>query len=230
MSIFKRHLLLSLAFVTPLFLHASGFGLSVPINLTETESSSHDSSLAESVDEYKPSSGLGFVYDTNIGQNRQFSYRLNLEYSLADIDTTNRLSNPDFSKHKYSVINTFGFSIYDSPKLRFWAGPRILVQYEHISSHLLTTNNYGAGLGAVIGINVHVTKKISLGADLDYHGVFMFGGESSKQSPTDSTDYAFNVVTNKGATARLFLLLRVGETYEQKKPALTDTSAIDNSL
>ena len=221
----------------PLLLQAAGMGISVPYNITETERINYSNvNLHYTTYEYKPSTGLGFVFDTNIGKDKDFSYRLNLEYSLADIDNSSRLYSSDFSKHKYSVINTFGFSVYHSRYIRFWAGPRVLIQYEHISSssNLRNQNTYGFGLGVATGLNVHLGPKVSLGADIDYHAVYMFGGENYRTydgtTTGDTTHYTVIAGSNKGATARVYLLLRFGEQYEQNRPKSQTESVIDYSL
>ena len=207
-------------------------GITIPYNITETERISYSNvNLHNTTYEYKPSSGLGFVFDTNVGKERDFSYRLNLEYSLADIDNSSRLISSSFSKHKYSIVNTFGFSVYHSRYVRFWAGPRLLIQYEHMSSssNIRNQNSYGIGLGAATGLNVHLGPKVSLGADIDYHGVYMFGGENYQTSDGIS-HYTALAGSNKGATARVYLLIRIGERYEQNTNRPQVESVIDYSL
>lgn len=226
----SKSTLFAIALALPLLLQAAGMGISVPYNFNESERISYSSfDLHQTTFEYKPSTGLGFLFDTNIGKDRDFSYRLNLEYSLADIESSSRPYTGSFSKHKYSIINTFGFSIYHSPYIRLWVGPRVLIQYEHISnaSEISRQNSYGFGFGAVTGLNVHLGPKVSLGADIDYHGLYLFGGESYHIADQDY--YSVIAGRNKGATARFYLMLRIGETYEQnsKKPA---ESVIDYSL
>ncbi len=222
---------LSLALLLPIFGHAAGMGISVPYNITENERISYSSyDLHQTTFEYKPSTGLGFLFDTNIGKDKDFSYRLNLEYSLADIESSSRPYSDSFSKHKYSIINTFGFSIYHSPYIRFWVGPRILIQYEHVSSNaeIRRQNSYGFGFGVATGLNIHLGPKVSLGADIDYHGLYMIGGESYHIGNQDY--YSVTAGRNKGATARFFLMLRIGETYEQNSRKKQTESVIDYSL
>jgi len=212
-------------------------GISIPYNISETERISYSNvNLEKTTYEYQPSTGLGIVFDTNIGKNRDFSYRLDFEYSMADLDTSSRPLSSTFSKHKYSIVNTFGFSVYHSPHLRFWAGPRLIVQYEHVSSssNIRTQNTYGLGVGLATGVNVHLGPKVSLGLDIDYHGVSMFGGEYYRTydgSVTGDTTY-YTVVggTNKGSTARFYFLLRFGESYDEKGADRADDSVIDHTL
>ena len=214
--------LLTVALVVPQLLLASGFGFSIPANITEKEHIYYATDCLENATyDYKPSTGLGFVYDTNIGSTKVFSYRLNAEYSIADLDSSSRVLYDNVSKHKYSIINTFGFALYRSEYMRFWVGPRVLVQFEHISTDadIRRQNNYGGGFAFATGLNVHVAQSVSLGADIDYHAVYMLGGESYH---TSSTQYTLTSGTNKGVTARLYLLFRFGENYKD--------SVIDDTL
>ena len=230
-----KHLIGSL--LLPLLLQAGAIGLSVPINIIETERISYsDADLPRATYEYKPSLGLGFVFDTNVGKDKDFNYRLNLEYSLAKLDSSSRLYSDSFSKHKYSIVNTFGFSVYHSQNVRFWVGPRVLIQWQHMSSStsIQSQNNYGIGLAAATGLNVMLNKKLALGFDVDFHDVWMLGGENYKNydgaTIGDTSYYTVTAGTNKGLTARLYLFIRIGEQYEQnKKPAQVD-SIIDPTL
>ena len=232
----NRHTLF-FSILLPLLGQAAGMGISIPFNITETERISYSNvNLERTTYEYKPSTGLGFVFDTNIGKDKDFSYRLNLEYSLADLDDSSRLYSSSFSKHKYSIVNTFGFSVYHSRYVRFWAGPRLNFQYEHVSSssNIRNQNSYGIGLGIATGLNVHLGPKVSLGLDVDYHGVSMIGGENYRTYDGtvtgDTTYYTALAGTNKGVTARVYFLLRFGEQYEQNVGKSSSESVIDYTL
>lgn len=233
----NRHALSAFGLLLPLLGQAAGMGITIPYNITETEriSYSHDN-LHKTTYEYKPSAGLGFVFDTNIGKDRDFSYRLNLEYTLADLEESSRLYSGSVSKHKYNIVNTFGFSVYHSRYVRFWAGPRVNIQYQHVSSssNIQNQNSYGIGIGVATGLNVHLGSKVSLGADIDYHGVTMIGGEDYRTYDGtvtgDTTHYTALAGTNKGVTARVYFLLRFGEQYEQNSAKKSNESVIDYSL
>ncbi len=233
----RRSTLFAIGILLPLLGQAAGMGITIPFNITETERISYSNvNLEKTTYEYRPSSGLGFVFDTNIGKDRDFSYRLNLEYTLADLEESSRLYSSSISKHKYNIVNTFGFSVYHSRYVRFWAGPRLNFQYQHVSSssNIQSQNSYGIGLGIATGFNVHLGPKISLAADVDYHGVSMIGGEDYQTYDgvtTGSTTYYTALGgTNKGVTARVYFLLRFGEQYEPKVHKSQQDSVIDNTL
>ena len=221
----------------PLLLNAGAIGVSLPLNITETEHISYsDIDLPRTTYEYKPSIGLGFVFDTNVGKNKDFNYRLNLEYSLAELASSSRLYSDNYSKHKYSVVNTFGISVYHSPYVRLWIGPRVIFQVQHMSSstNIRSQNNYGIGLAASTGLNLILTKKIALGFDVDYHDVWMIGGENYRNydgaTIGDTNYYTVTAGTNKGLTARFYLLVRFGEHYEQNQASTPIQSIIDPTL
>lgn len=230
-------LLLSLLLLTPILLNAAGMGISVPITITETERLDYSNvNRSDATYHYEPSAGLGFVFDSNIGQNRDFSYRLNFEYTMSELESSNRLYSETFSKHKYNVVNTFAFSVYHARYVRFWVGPRINVQYEHMSSssNIRRQNSYGIGLAAATGVNVMLGRTVALAADLDYHGTLLFGGENYRDydgvTMEENTHYSVYGGTNKGVTARLYLLFRFGEHYEQNEEDFSNRSVIDDSL
>lgn len=227
----------ALMLTLPLLVQAAGMGITIPFTITEKEHINYSNvNLPTATYEYKPGSGLGFVFDTNIGKNSDFSYRLNLEYTQAELDSSSRLYSSSFTKHKYNIINTFGFSLYHSPYVRFWVGPRLNVQYEHASSdsNIRRQNSYGIGIGIATGLNVHLGSKVSLGADIDYHGVSMIGGEDYRTydgtTTGDVTHYTAFVGTNKGVTSHIYLLFRFGEQYEERASLKKEESVIDPTL
>lgn len=233
---FKK-LLFTFLLLTPILLKAAGMGVSVPVTITETERLDYSNvNLSDATYRYEPGAGLGFVFDSNIGQNRDFSYRLNLEYTLNKLESSNRLYSETFSKHKYNIVNTFAFSIYHSRYVRFWVGPRINVQYEHMSSssNIRRQNSYGIGLAATTGVNIMLGRTVALAADLDYHGTLLFGGENYRDydgtTIEEETHYSVYGGTNKGVTARFYLLFRFGEQYEQNGKEFPNRSVIDDSL
>ena len=232
-----KNLLFSLVLLTPILVQAAGMGVSVPVTITETERLDYSNvNLSDATYRYEPSSGLGFVFDSNIGKNRDFSYRLNLEYTLSELESSNRLYSETFSKHKYNIVNTFAFSVYHSRYVRFWVGPRINVQYEHMSSssNIRRQNSYGIGLAAATGVNIMLARTVALAADLDYHGTLLFGGEKYRDydgtTIEGETHYSVYGGTNKGVTARFYLLFRFGEQYEQNEKEISSRSVIDDSL
>jgi len=227
----KKNLFL-LLLILPVAAGAAGMGISLPISVTETEKLDYSDFNGDKYHfDYRPSTGLGFVIDTNIGQNRTFNYRFNFEYSMAEIDTAERLVEPDLTKHKYNLVNTFGFGVLQARAVRIWVGPRLNVQYEYASgsSNIRNQYSYGIGLAAAGGINVILGRTVALAADVGYHGALLFGSEKYR----DINDVAHTsgyVGTNKGLTARLYLLFRFGEHFEERTEESAEDAVIDHTL
>jgi len=227
-----RKLLLPLLLLAPLSADAAGMGVTVPISITETEKLDYSDFNGDKYRfDYQPSTGLGFVFDSNIGKNSTFNYRLNLEYAMAKIDTGERLLSADLTKHKYNLVNTFGFGILQAEYVRLWVGPRLNLQYEYASgsSNITRQYSYGIGLAAATGINVILGRTVALAADVDYHGALLLGSEKYIDLDGVSRNSGY-VGTNKGLTARLYLLFRFGEHFERCPDDIAERSVIDESL
>ena len=228
----RKEILFSLLLLLPVAAGAAGMGVSLPITVTETERLDYSDFNGDKYHfDYKPSTGLGFVIDSNIGKNSTFNYRFNFEYSMAEIDTAERLVATDLTKHKYNLVNTFGFGVLQARAVRIWVGPRLNVQYEYASgsSNIRNQYSYGIGLAAAGGINVILGRTVALAADVGYHGTLLFGSE--KYRDIDDLSHTSGYVgTNKGLTARLYLLFRFGERFEERAEESTDDAVIDNTL
>ena len=204
------------------FLHAVSFGLSVPVNITEEEELSYGSfGDVTHTYKYKNAIGLGFVLDTNVAKDSTFGYRLLLQYTLGNLDSTDNQNVTNLKKHKYDMIHNFAFGVVRKPGFKWWIGPRINMQIEHVSgSDISYQNSWGFGIGAATGVNFKVAERIALGADIAYQGAIMFGGQS------DTDGYSASFGTSKGLTTQFYLLFVFGEASK----AAQQPSLIDNSL
>jgi len=80
-------------------LHAVSFGLSVPLNITEEEELSYGSFGDVTYKyKYKNATGLGLVLDTNVAKESTFGYRLLLQYTLGNLDSTDNPNVTDLKK------------------------------------------------------------------------------------------------------------------------------------
>jgi hypothetical protein len=215
MNRFKK-LALSLLLAVPVIANAAGMGVYIPLNLTETEKIDYDLG-GTSEFEYKPRAGLGIAFDTNIGKDRLFNYRFGFEYSSAELDTLDgQALNSTLTKKKYNFVNTFGFGVLRNRSVRLWVGPRINIQVENgvydSGYEYAEQSSFGIGLAAAAGVNVNLGQTVSLAFDLDYHAVSIAGVEdySNFLGYSSSEDYSG---TNKGATARFYVLFRFGERF-----------------
>ncbi len=228
-----KKMALSLLLTVPMVASAAGMGVYIPFNITENEEIEYDSLFTGTYDhEYKPSAGFGLAFDTNIGKDSLFNYRLGLEYSHAELDNLNGNTLPsgtEYTKDKYNMVHTFGFGVLRKEKVRLWVGPRINIQLESgefssSSGTIWTQDSVGLGLGLAGGVNVNLGRVVSLAADLDYHAVAISGTE-------DSALYSVNYSgVNSGVTARFYLLFRFGETFREPVPQAANQGLIDPSL
>jgi hypothetical protein len=214
MNRFKKAALLLLAM--PVIGYSAGMGIYIPSNITENEKIEYDDTFAGTYDhEYKPSAGFGVAFDTNIGKNRLFNYRLGLEYSHAELDNLDGESVPsgtEYTKDKFNIVNTFGFGVLRKQHVRLWVGPRLNIQFESGefsggSTTFWTQDSFGIGLGVAAGVNVNLGRLVTLAADLDYHAVAIYGTE---ENALYSVGYSG---VNEGVTARLYLLFRFRERF-----------------
>lgn len=109
--------------------------------------------------------GTGMVFDTTVARNSVFNYRLNLGYEKLKIDfdqtsETDRLEN-------VVIDQDFGFAVYKSDSARIWFGPEQRIFFSH--------DEFGLGIGPVLGINLHSSREASLSLKLGY----LFSGFAS---------------------------------------------------
>ena len=198
--------------VFPSLIHAISFGISVPVGITEQESFSYGNSgdVAYTY-KYKNAVGLGFVLDTNVAKESVFGYRLVLQYTLANLDSTNNPKITSLQKHKYDMIHNFSFGVVQEPGFKWWVGPRVNIQIEHANGPDVSyQNSWGFGVGAATGVNFKVAERIALAADLAYQGDILFGG----QSGSDGSVY---FGTAKGLTTQFYILFVFGEGSKVKE-------------
>ena len=87
-----KKLALSLLLAMPIVVSATGMGVYVPLSVSNTMSvtDSPDFGVEADLDfDYKASAGIGIAFDTNIGKDSLFNYRLGLEYMKQEIDSVN---------------------------------------------------------------------------------------------------------------------------------------------
>jgi hypothetical protein len=109
--------------------------------------------------------GTGMVLDTSVAQNQVFNYRLNVGYEKLKID----LDQTSESDRLESVVidQDFGFAVYKSDATRIWFGPEQRIFFSH--------DEFGLGIGPVLGINLHTSREASVALKLGY----LFSGFAS---------------------------------------------------
>ena len=136
MNTFKK-LALALLLAVPMALSADGMGVYIPISADDRGSVTldYDSDLIPNRDvdiDYKAAAGLGMAFDSNIGQDKLFNYRLGLEVlkqKFEKVDGSSCTGDCDFGT-RINMVHTFGFGLLRTQTVRLWIGPRINMAYE----------------------------------------------------------------------------------------------------
>jgi len=191
--------LIIVGMIAPVALNAFGLGISVPL-LTNVE---HESNNRYGSWEEDKVSGFGFVLDSNVGKNRLYNYRLNIEST--EVETEGGLK-----FDRLSFVNTFGFSLFRNKRVRVFAGPRLNIGVEE------RRDGDGAevSIAPVVGVNVHLGSVVSLGFDIDYK-------ISALSSSVGDYGYSYNRYYYddydedlSGMMARFYVLFKLGERYK----------------
>ncbi len=138
---------------------------------------------------------LGLVWDTTVASDRLFNYRMNLGWERFDLD--DKFSEKEGFRGVL-LENSFGFRLATSEAGRLWAGPQVLFG--------VYQGDFGAGLGLVLGENLHAGKVLSVGLTagvrrMNYSGIF---GES------DFETVGFGRIE--------FLLRQAGDRFQAPEP------------
>jgi len=228
MKLYKNIALASFLLL-PMTAQASGIGLYVPM-AASTSSSTEDNDINYTEDlVYKPGYGIGLVYDSNVGKDDMYAYRLGLEYLKMDIDTINgNTYNGDEKFTRFNMVNTFEFGLVTTKSIRFWAGPRINIAYQSYSyqsgTYSFDQSNVEFGIAPALGTNFNLGSIVSLGFDVDYRFTGLSGAWTAKDSQISLDDDGSYSGTGKGLTARLYLLFRFGEGHSDAVAPTNNTN------
>ena len=224
-----KKLVLSLLLATPMVASAAGMGVYVPVSLGDSGSYTYSPDYTSDVEvdrDYKTSAGLGLTFDTNIGKDKLFNYRLGLEYINLKVDNSDFTSS-NTGYGRFNLVNTFGFGVLRTESVRLWIGPRINVGWNVDASDASYSElAFELGIAPAIGVNVNLGRVVSLAADIDYRFATVAGAWDS-DTLLNSGSYTGSVT---GATARFYVLFRFGEEFQKKAPQSADQGVIDQSL
>ena len=239
-----KKLAFALLLAVPMVASAAGMGVYVPFSVGDTVS------VTNTVDNYdidydttnnmKSAVGIGLVFDSNLGKDKLFNYRVGLEYQSQSVDTGSFESGPEYSCNDsfcdYSRINlvqTFGFGVLRTQTVRLWVGPRINLAMNYQSTDYDTgyyTNTYSEasfeiGIAPAVGVNVNLGRLVTLAFDVDYRFAGIVGAWDDGEN--FSGTYSGGA---KGATARFSVLFRFGETFQPASAQTQDQGVVDQSL
>ncbi len=229
MKIF-RNLAVALLLATPAVLSAGGIGLYVPIDLGSTEKVTVtpdggllDGKKYDKTTDYNSAVGFGLTYDSNLGKDNLFNYRLGLEWMTRTIDTISANGYSGSCKgngcdmSRFQIVQTFGFGVFRTELVRLWVGPRINLGYNKqtysVGNDSVTELNFEAGIAPAVGVNLNFGRYFAVAADLDYRFAGIGGATSgSTSSSTGTNTYSGS---NNGASLRVYAILKFGEDFRE---------------
>ncbi len=176
--------------------HAGGYGLYNSVEITIAELDGAIPFNAGKVNrnfEQNPWS-IGFVYDSNVARDEPWNYRARVGYRRGkrkyDKHDTIRISRRADTEDPDEKILTFepkdknvdgftfnqavGYGLLRDESFRIWAGPslRLNVDWQGIVTDL-DTIDVSVGGGPEIGINYHVSDRISLAGSVAYQFMYL---------------------------------------------------------
>lgn len=141
--------------------------------------------------------GIGFSYDTNVARDAPWNYRfrVGMRYGKRDFDQHDTIfvgrrieeEDPDEKVLSYdpktdtlfgfTLHQTIGYGLLRNESLRLWAGPslRLDVEWQNLVTNLDSVD-VSIGAGPELGINYHVSDRISLAGSVAYD--FMYAKET----------------------------------------------------
>ena len=221
-------LALALLLTIPAIVNAGGIGLYVPISFGDTMdvTLTPDFGTKKDLDatvEYKSTTGFGLTYDSNLGKDELFNYRLGLEWMTRTIDKTTidgdtESCHGDCDVSRFQIVQTFGFGVLRTEMVRLWIGPRINLGYNYAdqinNGNETTEINSEFGIAPVIGINLNFNRWFAVSADVDYRFAYTAGGIKTDElfGPNENFTYTGS---NNGATMRLYAIFKFGEDFRE---------------
>jgi hypothetical protein len=144
--------------------------------------------------------GIGFLFDTAVGTKKVFNYRLNIGAEAVDykVKSVYRFNidpnlNGTFETKGLFMSHDFGFKLFERKKLRIWIGPEL--RLSKIEGKLNDDNNYeisiySLGLGPVLGLNLNISKTLSLTFKLGALEMASYGELDNRATGEDWDIYA----------------------------------------
>jgi len=222
-------LALALLLAMPAMVNAGGIGLYVPVSLGDTMDVTVTPDFGSKKDydqtyNFDTSTGFGLTYDSNLGKDKLFNYRLGVEWmdrTISSYSGNNGSSDctGDCDMYRFQIVQAFGFGVLRTEMVRLWIGPRINVGYNYAdqSDHGYETKevNFEIGIAPVVGVNLNFGRWFAVAADLDYRFAYTTGARTTTTIITDKESTASYTGSNNGASLRLYAIFKFGEDYSE---------------
>lgn len=112
--------------------------------------------------------GFGFVIDSAVANDRVFNYRMNIGRYYWEEEFEN---GTEFDVTGFMWTHDFGFGVVRNRFMRLWLGPEIRFAWGHgddDDNDGYDVYMYSAGVGPVVGLNLHLGPVVSLGIKAGY--------------------------------------------------------------
>lgn len=183
--------------------------------------------------------GGGLVFDTAVSTNTLFNYRLNLDYNQVSYPDyippeyyfeTHFIPAQDFEMGRFKMVNSFGFGVVRTERVRFWLGPQLSLMYASGSQTIHTSHEgytytredtisvAGPGLGVVAGVNINTPGDVTVALEMGARVNVLYGTDDYR-AYGDITDQHLISLSqiNPEAFFSATLLFRMGEQYQKRK-------------
>jgi len=112
--------------------------------------------------------GFGLLIDTAVAKDKLFNYRLQLGIASGSISIDGTQYSKSIGLTEYHMYHSFGFGIVRTDGLRLWLGPQLGLgqargSYSYAGKSGMKYIETFASIGAVLGLNAHVSERVSLG-------------------------------------------------------------------
>ena len=211
---------------------AGGFGLALETEWTNSDISDaipfNEGRVNRDFDQWM--GGIGFSYDTNVAADELVNYRMKVGYRVGrrtydDKRTFNvprRVESVDPDQetlvvdqdeetvNAFTLHQTVGFGFVRNERFRVWAGPSVRLNVDwYTPTTDLDVVNVAIGMGPEIGVNYHVSDRLSLSLSASYN--YMYLSESLELTGPDTR---FDGGQHMAALALTFFWRTVDDTFD----------------
>lgn len=113
--------------------------------------------------------GVGFIFDSNLAQDRLFNYRLNTSIAFLDQEVSQGGFEDQVQGTRLSLDQTLGFGFIRTPDVRVFVGPSLHLGVGVIDDEIddgvtrvdYEATSFTAGIGPELGVNFHVGRHLT---------------------------------------------------------------------
>ncbi len=198
-----------------IFYTSSSFAFGIGVTAGRGSETWEDNSVVNYANEgNREISNFGVVMDTTVARNRLFNYRFSLvkEDNDADPSAFDRINASGIT-----MVHDFGFAAFRNRYVRLWLGPELRAAFygditpsKSIPGTDTSGGAVGFGLGAVVGVNVHMPKLVTFSFTAGYHLLSAYVGEYDLTSSTFFESTQDVDVDSNGTYFNASIIFRLG--------------------